>query len=61
MNRIADVERGYIDGDFVRQIARQTFDREDAQVLLQQTAEILYASGHSEGFQRHVGLNFLVH
>ena len=35
-------KRGNIDRDDVRQIARETFDRERTQALLEQTAQILH-------------------
>ncbi len=45
----------------IRQVFRETFNRERAQVLLEQTAEILHAIGGADRLQRHVRLDLLVH
>ena len=42
-------------------IARQTFHRQCAQALLEQSAEILYAIGNTRRLERNVRLDFLVH
>src|SRR5205823_5519569 len=57
VNRIANIERGNVDANEVRQIARQTFDRQGTQILLQQAAHIFDAVGGADRFERHVGLD----
>ena len=61
MNGVADVEPGNIDHKLVGQIARETFDRQRAQTLLEQAAEIFHPIRRPDRFQRHIGVNGLVH
>ena len=61
VNRIANVERGNVHRDFIRQIARQTFHRQNAQALLEQSAKILHAIRYTRRLERNIGLDFFVH
>ena len=57
MNRASDVEAGNIHPDHIRQIARQAFDRERTQALLEQAAHVLDPVRDPLWFERNVSLD----
>src|SRR5205085_9337297 len=61
VNRIANVQRGNVHRNVVRQIAWQTFHRQRAQVLFKQAAKIFDAICGAGCFEWDIGLDFLVH
>src|SRR5207247_1134855 len=61
VNGITNVQIRNIDRDPIRQIARQTFDRQHAQALLKQSAKSFDAHRYTDRFEGNFGLNHLVH
>src|SRR6266404_7856546 len=61
VNGIADVQLRDIHGDPIRQIGRQTFNRQRTQALLKQSPKGFDANCRARWFERNFSLNHLVH
>jgi hypothetical protein len=60
VDAVTDVQGRNVDANHIGQVARQTFDGQRTQTLLEQAAHVLDAVGDANRFQRNVGLDHFV-